>query len=117
MTITAISNDGASASLYTSATTGTKGANQQMNSQMFLQLLVTQLKTQDPSSPMDSTCLSAASNTTKPGEGDARIYKRPSPPRFWRGCGVHRVFCRASAPPGWRGVRPNRILSRARISS
>jgi flagellar basal-body rod modification protein FlgD len=57
MTIAAISNDGASASLYTSATTGTKGANQQMNSQMFLQLLVTQLKTQDPSSPMDSNSL------------------------------------------------------------
>lgn len=57
MTIAAPSNNGASASLYTSATTGTKGANQQMDSKMFLQLLVTQLKTQSPNSPMDSNAL------------------------------------------------------------
>ena len=55
MTIAATT--GASASLYTSSTTGTKGADQQMDSQMFLQLLVTQLKTQDPNSPMDSNAL------------------------------------------------------------
>jgi flagellar basal-body rod modification protein FlgD len=32
-------------------------ANQTMNSQMFLQLLVTQLKEQDPDSPMDSNAM------------------------------------------------------------
>jgi flagellar basal-body rod modification protein FlgD len=32
-------------------------ANQQMNSQMFLELLVTQLKEQDPDSPMDSNAM------------------------------------------------------------
>jgi flagellar basal-body rod modification protein FlgD len=41
-----------STSLYANAPT--TPANQDMNSQMFLQLLVTQLKTQNPDSPMDS---------------------------------------------------------------
>jgi len=40
------------ASIYTPA--ATKAPNQTMDSQMFLQLLVTQLKTQSPDSPMDS---------------------------------------------------------------
>lgn len=57
MTIAATSNNGASASLYTSGTAGAKGASNQMDSQMFLQLLVTQLKTQSPNSPMDSNAL------------------------------------------------------------
>ncbi|MFC5502354.1 flagellar hook assembly protein FlgD [Lysinimonas soli] len=57
MSITAPANNGASASLYTNSTTGTAAKNQQMNSQMFLQLLVTQLKTQDPNSPMDSNSM------------------------------------------------------------
>jgi len=42
-------------SLYTP--TATTPANQTMDSQMFLQLLVTQLKTQDPDSPMDSNAM------------------------------------------------------------
>ena len=48
---------GASTSLYTTGVAGKPAANNQMNSQMFLQLLVTQLKTQDPTSPMDSNSL------------------------------------------------------------
>ena len=40
------------ASIYTPP--ATKAPNQTMDSQMFLQLLVTQLKTQSPDSPMDS---------------------------------------------------------------
>jgi flagellar basal-body rod modification protein FlgD len=42
-------------SIYTPPATAP--ANQTMDSQMFLQLLVTQLKTQDPSSPMDSNAM------------------------------------------------------------
>ena len=57
MTIAATSNNGAPASLYTSGTSTKPVSNSQMNSQMFLQLLVTQLKTQDPNSPMDSNTL------------------------------------------------------------
>lgn len=48
---TATSTDSTATSSAASATsTGT----QQVNSEMFLQMLVTQLKNQDPSSPMDS---------------------------------------------------------------
>lgn len=36
------------------ASSTTSSASQQINSEMFLQMLVTQLKNQDPSSPMDS---------------------------------------------------------------
>jgi flagellar basal-body rod modification protein FlgD len=57
MTIAGTTNNGASASLYTNSVPGATPANQQMNSQMFLQLLVTQLKTQDPDSPMDSDAM------------------------------------------------------------
>jgi flagellar basal-body rod modification protein FlgD len=57
MTIAAATNNGAPASLYTNNVPGATPANQQMNSQMFLQLLVTQLKTQDPDSPMDSDAM------------------------------------------------------------
>ncbi|MBW4031121.1 MAG: flagellar hook capping protein [Acidobacteria bacterium] len=57
MTIAATSNNGAPASLYTSGTSTKPVSNSQMNSQMFLQLLVTQLKTQDPNAPMDSNTL------------------------------------------------------------
>jgi flagellar basal-body rod modification protein FlgD len=57
MSIAAPTNNGASASLYTNSVPGATPANQQMNSQMFLQLLVTQLKTQDPDSPMDSDAM------------------------------------------------------------
>ena len=57
MSIPATTSGGASASLYTSGVAGTPTANNQMNSQMFLQLLVTQLKTQNPDSPMDSNTL------------------------------------------------------------
>jgi flagellar basal-body rod modification protein FlgD len=57
MSIAATANNGASASLYTNSVAGATPANQQMNSQMFLQLLVTQLKTQDPDSPMDSDAM------------------------------------------------------------
>jgi flagellar basal-body rod modification protein FlgD len=57
MTIAPTTNNGASASLYTNSVAGAPTANNQMNSQMFLQLLVTQLKTQDPDSPMDSNTL------------------------------------------------------------
>ena len=57
MTIAATSNNGAPASLYTSGTSTKPASNSQMNSQMFLQLLVTQLKTQDPNAPMDSNTL------------------------------------------------------------
>jgi flagellar basal-body rod modification protein FlgD len=53
MTITPTSNT----SLYTNSVANTTPANQSMNSQMFLQLLVTQLKTQDPDSPMDSASM------------------------------------------------------------
>ena len=53
MTVTAVAAAASSGtSLY--ATTPTTPANQTMDSQMFLQLLVTQLKTQNPDSPMDS---------------------------------------------------------------
>ncbi len=57
MTIPATTNNGAPASLYTNGVAGATPANQQMNSQMFLQLLVTELKTQDPGSPMDSNAM------------------------------------------------------------
>ena len=57
MTIAATTNNGAPASLYTNGVQGATPANQQMNSQMFLQLLVTELKTQDPGSPMDSNAM------------------------------------------------------------
>ncbi|MDH2443861.1 flagellar hook capping FlgD N-terminal domain-containing protein [Amnibacterium sp. CER49] len=43
----------AASSIYTSATSKAK-PNQTMDSQMFLKLLTTQLRNQDPSSPMDS---------------------------------------------------------------
>jgi flagellar basal-body rod modification protein FlgD len=52
MSIPATTNNQAPASLYTNGTT--TPPNQQMNAQMFLNLLITQLKTQDPDSPMDS---------------------------------------------------------------
>jgi flagellar basal-body rod modification protein FlgD len=54
MTIAATNNQ-APASLYTSGTA--TPANNQMNAQMFLNLLITQLKSQDPSSPMDSNSM------------------------------------------------------------
>jgi flagellar basal-body rod modification protein FlgD len=57
MSIAPTTNNGASASLYTSSVAGATPPNQQMNAQMFLQLLVTQLKTQDPDSPMDSNTM------------------------------------------------------------
>ncbi|HEY1531672.1 MAG TPA: flagellar hook capping FlgD N-terminal domain-containing protein [Galbitalea sp.] len=53
MTITAPTSG--TTSIY--STPATKPANQTMNSQMFLQLLVTQLKEQDPDSPMDSDAM------------------------------------------------------------
>ncbi len=42
------------ASTYTGSTTGTTTRQQSMNSEVFLHLLVTQLRNQDPSSPMDT---------------------------------------------------------------
>jgi flagellar basal-body rod modification protein FlgD len=57
MSIPATTGTGAATSLYTNSVAGAPIANNQMNSQMFLQLLVTQLKTQDPSAPMDSNTL------------------------------------------------------------
>jgi flagellar basal-body rod modification protein FlgD len=57
MTIAGTTNNGSTASIYTNSVPGATPANQQMNSQMFLQLLVTQLKTQDPDSPMDSDAM------------------------------------------------------------
>lgn len=57
MTIAGTTNNGASASIYTNSVPGATPTNQQMNSQMFLQLLVTQLKTQNPDSPMDSNTM------------------------------------------------------------
>jgi flagellar basal-body rod modification protein FlgD len=53
MTVTAPTSG--TTSIY--STPATKPANQTMNSQMFLQLLVTQLKEQDPDSPMDSDAM------------------------------------------------------------
>jgi flagellar basal-body rod modification protein FlgD len=44
----------ASTTAFTPATTSTTAANQTMDSDMFMKLLVTQLTNQDPSSPMDS---------------------------------------------------------------
>jgi len=41
-------------STYTGSTTGTTTRQQSMNSEVFLHLLVTQLRNQDPSSPMDT---------------------------------------------------------------
>jgi flagellar basal-body rod modification protein FlgD len=49
MTVTAVAP---TTSIYSTAPT--TPPNQTMDSQMFLQLLITQLKTQDPDSPMDS---------------------------------------------------------------
>lgn len=57
MSIPATTNNGAPASLFTNGVPGATPANQQMNSQMFLQLLVTELKSQDPGSPMDSNAM------------------------------------------------------------
>jgi len=54
MTVTAPTGTGTTAIYSTPATTP---ANQTMNSQMFLELLVTQLKEQDPDSPMDSNAM------------------------------------------------------------
>jgi flagellar basal-body rod modification protein FlgD len=54
MTIAA-TNNAAPASLYTSGTVST--SSNQMDAQMFMQLLITQLKSQDPSSPMDSNSM------------------------------------------------------------
>ena len=45
----------AATSIYTGTTGTTRTPDQTMDSQMFMKLLVTQLKNQDPSSPMDST--------------------------------------------------------------
>lgn len=42
------------ASTYTGTTGGTTTRQQSMNSEVFLHLLVTQLRNQDPSSPMDT---------------------------------------------------------------
>jgi flagellar basal-body rod modification protein FlgD len=39
---------------YTSSTTSTRAPQQEMNADVFMQLLVTQLRNQDPSSPMDT---------------------------------------------------------------
>jgi flagellar basal-body rod modification protein FlgD len=39
---------------YTSSTNGTRAPQQSMNADVFMQLLVTQLRNQDPSSPMDT---------------------------------------------------------------
>jgi flagellar basal-body rod modification protein FlgD len=52
MTVTAPTG---TTSIY--STPATKTPNQTMNSQMFLELLVTQLKEQDPDSPMDSNAM------------------------------------------------------------
>jgi flagellar basal-body rod modification protein FlgD len=54
MTVSSVDSS-AGTSLY--ATPATTPANQTMDSQMFLQLLVTQLKEQDPDSPMDSNAM------------------------------------------------------------
>lgn len=45
-----------SGGIYTSSTTA-RTPNQTMNSEMFLQLLVAQLRSQDPSSPMDTNAM------------------------------------------------------------
>jgi flagellar basal-body rod modification protein FlgD len=42
------------ASMYTGTTGGTTTRQQSMNSEVFMHLLVTQLRNQDPSSPMDT---------------------------------------------------------------
>jgi flagellar basal-body rod modification protein FlgD len=55
MTVTNTTATTPSTSIY--STKATTPANQTMNSQMFLQLLVTQLKSQDPDSPMDSNAM------------------------------------------------------------
>lgn len=44
----------AGASTYTGSTTGVTPRQQSMNSEVFMHLLVTQLRNQDPSSPMDT---------------------------------------------------------------
>lgn len=54
MTVTPPATTGTTSIYSTPATTP---ANQTMDSQMFLQLLVTQLKEQDPDSPMDSNAM------------------------------------------------------------
>ena len=41
-------------STYTSTTGSTRAPQQEMNADVFMQLLVTQLRNQDPSSPMDT---------------------------------------------------------------
>jgi flagellar basal-body rod modification protein FlgD len=53
-TVTAPAAASAASSISTSSTTTAKPS-QAMDSQMFLKLLTTQLRNQDPSSPMDST--------------------------------------------------------------
>ncbi|MGO4690012.1 flagellar hook assembly protein FlgD [Glaciibacter sp. 2TAF33] len=45
---------GASAGIYSSATTTDRAPKQTMDSEVFMSLLVTQLRNQDPSSPMDT---------------------------------------------------------------
>jgi flagellar basal-body rod modification protein FlgD len=44
----------AASGTYTSSTNSTRAPQQEMNADVFMQLLVTQLRNQDPSSPMDT---------------------------------------------------------------
>ncbi len=51
--VDAITGNAASTGLYTN-TVGTRDPKQTLDSEVFMQLLVTQLRNQDPSSPMDT---------------------------------------------------------------
>jgi flagellar basal-body rod modification protein FlgD len=54
--MTTIDTSASTGGIYTSSTQ-TRTPNQTMDGQMFLQLLVAQLKSQDPSTPMDSNAM------------------------------------------------------------
>ena len=54
--LTATAGSGGTSSLHTGNTT-TSAPKQEMNSELFLKLLVTQLSHQDPSSPMDTNAM------------------------------------------------------------
>jgi flagellar basal-body rod modification protein FlgD len=54
MPIDPITATGTSAGIYSTATTADRAPKQTMDSEVFMSLLVTQLRNQDPSSPMDT---------------------------------------------------------------